>query len=445
MKTIRVGLTGADLLSLTYRSACISSNAAIEIYSLSEELNKSSYLPVGKALAQLDPNQNLNLLAQGDKLKLDGLAPISNRFSSIILQSQTSGGQFFVKCRTQETLGRRFKGQIIVLAKAGKIRIILQLPLEEYLHGVLQSEIPGNYHIEAIKAQAIVARTYALNPRINHNLDHCNVCDSYLCCQYFAGLPVKISEHHKLAIEATKDQILTYKDEPILALFSACAGGHTEDYENCFSDPQTNAFPPAPIPYLRGVPEGKLPPRFQPIPNESALKQLWNENKPQTCDAWSPSFKWMLRIPAQSIEAHMHHIVEEMVTSRETASFVTPPPSQIFGEVNSFQVDKRGVAGTAIILSVVTSKGIWQFKKELIIRNLFKNTDLAIHRLNSAKVFFEHVRDQSGLLTSLLVYGLGRGHGVGFQQVGAQGLAMAKMNCQSILEHYFTACQISEI
>ena len=53
--------------------------------------------------------------------------------------------------------------------------------------GVLQSEIPATYHIEAIKAQAIVARTYALNSRIDHAPDHCNVCDSFLCCQYFSG------------------------------------------------------------------------------------------------------------------------------------------------------------------------------------------------------------------------------------------------------------------
>ena len=191
--------------------------------------------------------------------------------------------------------------------------------------------------------------------------------------------------------------------------------------------------------------EGKLPASFQPEPNEDALRQLWNENKPQTCDAWSSSFKWMLRLSAQSIEAHMHHIVEEMVANKETAPFITPPASRIFGEVKSFQIDKRGVAGTGIILSVNTSKGIWQFKKELNIRNLFKNPDLSIHRLNSAKIFFDHVKDRSGMLNSLSVYGFGRGHGVGFQQIGAQGLAMSQKSCQKILDHYFLGCQISQI
>lgn len=442
MKTIKVGLTGADLLSLTYGSACISSNAPIAIHSVSEDLSKSIYLPEGKAIAQLEPNQSLNLSAQGDKLKLDGLAPINGPLSSIILQSQTSGGQFFIKRRKQESVGRCFRGQLIVLARASKIRLILQLPLEEYLHGVLQSEIPANYHIEAIKAQAIVARTYALNPRIDHGHDHCNVCDSYLCCQYFGGQFNKGSEQYEKAIQATAGQILTYQEQPILALFSACAGGHTENYENCFSDPQTNAFPPTPIAYLRGVAEGELPNDFKPIPSERALKQLWAENKPETCDAWSSSFKWSVKLPAQSLEAHMHHVVEEMVAGKDTAPFVIPPSSQVFGEIKSLEVDQRGVAGTAITMSVDTSKGIWRFKKELIIRNLFKNSDLALHRLHSARIFFEHVRNQSGTLTNLLISGFGKGHGVGFQQVGAQGLASLNKDCQSILKHYYAGCQI---
>ncbi len=129
------------------------------------------------------------------------------------------------------------------------------LDLEQYLKGVLESEIPASYHLERLKAQAVAARTYALNPRISHERDNADVCDSYLCCQYFAGHKAVGSAKHTQAIESTAGEILKYGDKAILALFSSNAGGYTSNYEDCFSDPKTNLFPPAPIPYLRAVAE----------------------------------------------------------------------------------------------------------------------------------------------------------------------------------------------
>jgi stage II sporulation protein D len=443
MKIIRVGLTSSDQISLKHDKACISSNAPLEIYAAKLDSGKSMYLPDGPVKARLYPGQRLNFAAgvNNSNFNENGLEDLS----SLLLRTTTGNGQLFVKCRKNETVGRCFQGELIVLKSHDSMQLILQLTLEEYLRGVLQSEIPASYHIEAIKAQAIVARTYALNPRINHSLAHCNVCDSFLCCQYFAGFPSHHSESHDTAIRETVGQILAYKDKPILALFSACAGGHTESYENCFSNPETNEFPPEPIPYLRGVPEGQLPPSFKSNPSEAALRQLWQEPTVQTCDAWSSSFKWSIEISAQSLEAQMHRIVEEMLNEKDTAPFVIPSPDNIFGEIQSFQIDKRGVAGTAIVLSVCTSKGKWQFKKELVIRNLFKNHELAIHRLNSARIFVDHRHNQHGLLTGVFIGGFGRGHGVGFQQIGAQGLASKKINHQSILQHYFSGCYIVSI
>src|SRR5579864_7616968 len=100
-----------------------------------------------------------------------------------------------------------------------RIRLVLLADLESYVSGVLQSEMPASYKLDAIKAQAVAARTYGLNPRLSHEAEGFNVCDSYLHCQYFGGITSSISQSQKAAIEQTKGQILTSQGKPILALF----------------------------------------------------------------------------------------------------------------------------------------------------------------------------------------------------------------------------------
>jgi len=333
---------------------------------------------------------------------------------------------------------------LIVKAQSGKVRILCKSDLEDYVLGVLGSEIPASYHVEAIKAQAIAARTYALRPRIDHSSDQCQVCDSFLCCQAFLGDRKEVSLKCIEAVATTDHRVITYNDEPILALFSSCAGGHTESYETCFSDPKTNAFPPPPIPYLKGISEGSLASgRSSPI-SEKALAAMWHARKVTTVDAWSPQFRWSIALSSDLLVANMHYVVETMLNDKDMAPFIVPPPSGLFGQINAFHVEKRGLGGTAISLAVNTSKGTWVFKKELVIRTVFKNPEVNLNRLKSARIYFEHNRNTHGGLSAITVYGLGFGHGVGLQQTGAQGWArFQKKICESILEHYFTGIELA--
>src|SRR5262249_48048204 len=161
---------------------------------------------------------------------------------------------------------------------------------------------------------------------------------------------------HSEAIDQTKGQIMTHQDKPILALFSSSAGGHTENYESCFSDLQTKAFPPQPIPYLKGVAEGRLPSDFHSPPDEKAMATLWHWPAPTTVDGWASQFKWSVILPADLLEASMHHVIDKLLNKSDTAPFVIPPQSTIFGQVKSFEIQSRGVGGTAISMAINTSK-----------------------------------------------------------------------------------------
>ncbi len=145
--------------------------------------------------------------------------------------------------------------------------IPVTLPLEEYLYGVVAGEMPASFETEALKAQAVAARTYTLNRKKSPNKDHpdADVCsDSAHCKAYlspeelsqkFAANPADY-EKIRQAVDATKNRILIYNGEPISAVFHSTSSGMTENAEDVWG----NA-----VPYLVSVTsEGEdASPRYQ--------------------------------------------------------------------------------------------------------------------------------------------------------------------------------------
>lgn len=389
----------------------------------------------------------LHFQASGGALLIEGAKlPHTSSISETRINTKNSKGklsvQIFAGAQTLPIHRSNYVGSLIVRAAGDKISARLEVDLEDYVHGVLNSEVPGSYSLEALKAQSVLARTYALRPRINHSPDNYQVCDSYLCCQAFNGIDSTLTPIQKQAIKETDSQILSYQGKPVLALFSACAGGHTEDYSNCFSDPETNQFPGTAIPYLRGIAEGKLPEGF---PSEQALRILYKEQHPNTIDAWSKSFRWQLTLSGDALEAHMHHQISVMKRDPQFAPFIAPPKSGQFGQIKSFSVTRRGPSSTAMTLLIDTSSGTWSVQKELPIRSIFANPEAKLKRLKSAKIFFDHAYDPLGLLSGLTIYGFGFGHGVGLQQTGAQALALKGQSYKQILARYYPGTELQKL
>lgn len=453
---VSVGLTGSDLSSLDHGSLTVSCSRQFKIFHESgAELDRTKMIsaalkPTDGTLfkaASADKKVTFDFSPSSNGLDVQipgmiGLAGVSGGW--LVLRPSSDSATFTVSSIKRSDVPGTYKGTLLVWVNKEKksLRIALVCDLDEYLKGVLQSEIPASYHIEALKAQAVAARTYGLRPRIDHEPDKTYVCDSYLCCQYFAGLNGKPSPQHDRAIAETAGQVLTYMGSPALALFSSNAGGHTENFENCFSDPKTKKFPPEPLPYLRGVAET---PDKMSVFDEAILRRMHAGGAPHTVDSWSPHFKWQVKLSADEIESNIHSTVQKMLDDPERAPFVVAPPSGKFGHVDKFTVVSRGPSGCAIELDIKTSTGNWRFKKELVIRDVFHISSRKLARLKSARLFFEHDRDALKLLTAVTVSGLGWGHGVGLQQTGAEGWARAGKDYRFILAHYFTDIKMEKM
>ena len=132
-----------------------------------------------------------------------------------------------------------------------------EMPLEEYLIGVVGAEMPASFPLEALKAQAVAARTYAVRHMTAFGGSGCSgadICTDSGCCQSyrspeqlkkkFGGDARQYMDKLRQAVYETEGEYAAYKGEPIEALYHSSAGGRTEDAQNVFS---------AALPYLIGV------------------------------------------------------------------------------------------------------------------------------------------------------------------------------------------------
>jgi stage II sporulation protein D len=142
--------------------------------------------------------------------------------------------------------GRRYHGRLRVRASGDELLIINQLNLESYLKGVVPAEMgPSQFpQLDALKAQAVAARTYAVAHLGDAEADGYDLCATP-ACQVYAGAAAQ----HPLsdrAVDETAGLIATYGGEPIDAMYTSTCGGHTEDAALLFFGRAQ--------PYLRGVP-----------------------------------------------------------------------------------------------------------------------------------------------------------------------------------------------
>ncbi len=185
------------------------------------------------------------LTVDGEHVSADSVV-IRSRGGDLVM---TNGGN-----GTGESKPLAVGGSLKVLARGGGLSLVNDVDLEEYIKGVVPAEMSPGWHPEALKAQAVVARTYALYQRtLNKSREYdlvATVQDQVY--QGRQGVDQRVQE----AVESTRGIAVAYQNAPIYAAFSSTAAGPTEDAVNVWSKD---------LPYLKGVdcPFDVNAPRYQ--------------------------------------------------------------------------------------------------------------------------------------------------------------------------------------
>lgn len=136
-------------------------------------------------------------------------------------------------------------GSLHFLVERGRIRCILEAPLERYLQGVLSAESGKGHHPEYYRAQAIVSRTYTVQAEGRHRMQGFDLCDA-VHCQAYHGLGT-VNDTLEFAVESTASTVLVDRSgRPITAAFHSNCGGYTQGAENVWQRR---------LEYLVGVPD----------------------------------------------------------------------------------------------------------------------------------------------------------------------------------------------
>lgn len=128
-------------------------------------------------------------------------------------------------------------------SEAGSLNVVDAVPVDQYVKGVIANEMPSSWPQQALRVQAVAARSFALTTSVGGN-----GFDLYADTrsQVYRGIASETAATNAAA-EATAGQVVTYRGEIAQTFFSACSGGHTESVQNVFYGP--------PVPYLVGVPD----------------------------------------------------------------------------------------------------------------------------------------------------------------------------------------------
>ncbi|MDP2168409.1 MAG: SpoIID/LytB domain-containing protein [Thermodesulfovibrionales bacterium] len=152
----------------------------------------------------------------------------------------------------------RYKGNIEVWQGKDSLYLVSEIPMEEYVEGVVSSELGKNWEIEAIKAQAVVARTYALNLKMQNKDRKFHLTSTVLHQVFKGGNEDAVVSY---GVQSTKGEVLAYNGRPIEAYYHSTCGGMTEEAGEVFGTSR---------PYLR------------PVASECNLSpyQMWSRKMP---------------------------------------------------------------------------------------------------------------------------------------------------------------------
>lgn len=363
---------------------------------------------------------------------------------------------------------RSYRGIIDFIHNSdGTITAVNVIDLEEYLYGVVASEIPSSYEYEAIKAQACAARTYALYKWNRESDIGYDICDS-THCQAYMGYDYEDSTTRQAVID-TEGELIYYNGSPIEALFFSSSGGYTEDAVNVWGTD---------VAYLKAVddsqeincPEWERTITLDDLDNliqtngynigsatgmritidnktnrVQKLEILGTEGiKTITLEACRTVFGSIGSSFNSRNYTITNGVVEsggktETVTSNVIGTFISEP-------LEGFKVGSDYVIGAdcAVIYSNESGAKAYGYDGKEIDLDDIPNIDDLI--TTTTTVTTSNSTSGTTVISSkgstIEIKGYGIGHGVGLSQMGANGMAKNGADYKEILKHYYTGVTV---
>jgi stage II sporulation protein D len=297
--------------------------------------------------------------------------------------------------------GHPYRGVVEVIRDqdGASVRALNLLYVEDYVKGVVPAEIGrlNRREVEALKAQAVAARTYSLSRRGQYS-DRGYDLEATVADQVYKGVEGEDPLANR-AVEATQEEVLLEGGRLAQAYYHANSGGRTEDIKQVW---------------------GK--------PSQSYLKPVEDE---QFC-SWSDHYRWEESWTGETMRSNLEDFLRSTGVLR----------SGHLGNLLDLRVIRRAFSGRVEQLEVVTDRGRYHVVGDKIRWALKRGSD-SNSILPSTHFDLQIQRNRSGSISRITARGKGNGHGVGMCQTGAIGMARSGYSYKDILAFYYPGTKIA--
>lgn len=298
-----------------------------------------------------------------------------------------------------------YPGILLVKPSGKTMNAVNLVNLEDYIAGVVPNEIGNAAPTEALKAQAVAARTLTISKLImnRHQVDDCDLCNT-THCQVYKGDYLK-TPAILASVDDTAGEIMVCNEQLVDAVYSSSSGGKTEENEFIWQG--------KPLPFLRSVNSFEGVEEYDLTKDEDAKK--WIDYDPQMKISGANAASWEKKT----------QYWEKTITNSELMAKTD------IGTIQHIRIGKRGKSGRIGNITLEGSKGNYTIKEEYKIRQFFGNIPSS---------FFYFASEDPWVL-----HGKGSGHGVGLCQVGTLQLARKGIGYRAILKRYYTDIELIEL
>lgn len=358
-----------------------------------------------------------------------------------------------------------YRGSMECYGTEKGIVLVNELPVEEYLYGVVPSEMPSAYPDEALKAQAISARTYTYFHMLSFAYPEwaAHVDDS-TAFQVYQNITEQESVNQ--AVDATRNQVMRYQGELIESFYYSTSSGRSTGYE--VWKPQEERAWLQGKPLVIEMPETGVIDDFSYdvktdskviADKEKAYRAYITQGSANDVEYQEAWYRWKYTRSFENVTTFLERIEalataypdEISIRSRYTKRKKLTQESEIL----SCRITQRAASGMAQQLSIQTQNFEIVINTQQCIREALAVNGETLTRkdgceytlgelLPSAYFYFDALYEGNGL-KSMTIYGGGFGHGAGMSQNGAKCLANMGMTAEDILKYYYTDIEIEEL
>lgn len=380
---------------------------------------------------------------KGEKVTIDTDSDIFKK-NEYLKVTTKEGGKIKLLSVKRNGENPGYRGIMEIRKKSKGLVIVNELGLEEYLYGVIGSEMPVSYGMEALKVQAVCARSYAYKQFSYNDCGGLGAhVDDSVSYQVYNNIPE--CEETIQAVDKTKGMVMVSQGEIVTSYYFSTSCGHTASAKDVWQGGVQAE-------YLTGRVQNESNKKLHLEKEKNFEKFILNKDF-DSFDKEFPWYRWEVTLTKEELTASVNQNLAEryqknkdLILTKNKDGIYTSKEISTVGDVKSIRVLERGTGGVIKALEIKGSSATIKVLSEYNIRLLVTPFSSTIYRADKSKIegmsmlpsgFFIIKEENKESEKVFHLYGGGYGHGVGMSQNGAKVMAEKGYSYKEILTHYY--------